>query len=125
MIFGVDSNPNAIEVAKENLQSFTFDDFQNISVSSKRFQDFDPPTPPSLLITNPPYGNRLDAPKEELISTYRDIGHFLKKKCSKPSKAFILTGSISLSHEIGLKSSRRHIFFHGGVETRLLEYDIY
>jgi len=140
-IFGTEIDSTTSSAMKSNLKIFTAnksDIGKRIHVYEEPFQNFKPPAIPSMLITNPPYGLRLESenPKKEekkpkkdegdpLAVLYRNIGHFMKQKCGKPSKGFILTGNKFLSHEIGLQAKTRHIVWNGGIEARLLEYQIY
>lgn len=79
--------------------------------------------PSGLVICNPPYGERLGN-EEELKSTYRKIGDLYKQKF-KGWRGFVFTGSVVLSKEVGLAADKKHIFFNGAIECRLLEYSLY
>lgn len=61
---------------------------------------------------------------EELKKMYKEIGDFLKKKTAKPAQGFILTTK-ELGKCIGLSTSAKHIVYNGGLETRLLAFDLY
>lgn len=121
-IFGIDINKEAVRVAKINLKAAGF--LQNIEISQSDFRDYQPSIEPSLIVTNPPYGKRMEE-EERLIPLYRALGNFMKHKGAKPSKGFIFTGNLELTKEIGLASSRRYVLNNGGIESRLLEFDIY
>lgn len=121
-IFGIELNKNAHRIALGNLKAAGF--HQAVSITHGDFKEIDPQVPPTFLITNPPWGRRLDE-EESLIPLYRSLGDFMKRKMHKPSKGFILTGSQLLAKEVGLSASRRHVVDNGGVESRLLEFDIY
>jgi putative N6-adenine-specific DNA methylase len=79
--------------------------------------------PSGMIVTNPPYGERLGE-IEKLVEVYRNLGNVLKQRCTGMT-AHILTGSRFLSQKIGLKSSQRDILFNGGMECRLLHYQLY
>jgi putative N6-adenine-specific DNA methylase len=72
---------------------------------------------------NPEYGERLGK-AAELEEVYGRIGDFLKQKC-QGYKAYVLTGNPELAKKIGLRSSRKMLFFNGPIECRLLEYELY
>lgn len=76
-----------------------------------------------VFLVNPPYGERLGE-VEALKPLYKNIGDTLKQKF-KGWEGYIFTGSPDLSKVIGLKPSRRHVFFNGPIECRLLKYDLY
>jgi putative N6-adenine-specific DNA methylase len=94
-----------------------------VQITKANFTEFSPPSLPTFLITNPPYGARLK--DDSLNILYKNLGDFMKKNCSKPSKGFILTGDRVLANSVGLRSKKRHILYNGGLESRLLEFDIY
>lgn len=120
--FGIELNKNAHRMALGNLKAAGF--HQVIQLILGDFRDTEPAIPPTFLITNPPWGRRLED-ESSLIPLYRSLGDFMKRKMRKPSKGFILTGSALLAKEVGLAASRRHVVDNGGVDSRLLEFDIY
>lgn len=120
--FGIELNRNTHRIAQSNLKASGF--HSSIKIIQGDFKDIEPEVPPTFLITNPPWGRRLDEEKM-LIPLYRSLGDFMKRKMHKPSKGFILSGSQLLSKEVGLAASKRHVVDNGGVESRLLEFDVY
>jgi putative N6-adenine-specific DNA methylase len=120
--FGIDINKQAVHASKVNARAAGLHQIIDVQIGDVR--DYEPSVAPSFVITNPPYGKRLDSP-EHLKPLYRAIGDFMKRKTAKPAKGFVFTGSLELSKEVGLASSRRHVLDNGGVESRLLEYDLY
>ena len=76
-----------------------------------------------LLVTNPPYGERLGE-INHLGNLYKLLGDNLKQRCAGMS-AHILTGSKFLAKNIGLQPYRRDILFNGAIECRLLHFNIY
>lgn len=120
--FGVELNKNAHRIALGNLRAAGFHGSVNLTLGD--FRDYEPTVPPTFLMTNPPWGRRIDE-EEALIPLYRSLGDFMKRKMHKPSIGCVLTGSLVLSKEIGLAASKRHVVDNGGVESRLLEFEIY
>ena len=76
-----------------------------------------------ILLTNPPYGERLGE-VESLKPLYKLLGDTFKQKF-KGWEGYIFTGSPELAKGIGLKASQRIPFFNGPIECRLLKYDLY
>ena len=76
-------------------------------------------TVPGLVVTNPPYGERLDADE----ALYQQLGDLLRRNMLG-WEAFVLAGNPELAGRIGLKPKRRHILFNGAIECRLLEIPI-
>ena len=97
----------------EHLIEFDVCDFTETSV----------PEGNGIIVINPEYGLRLGE-TESLEKEYKRIGDFLKQQCAGYT-AYILTGNKELSVKIGLKASRRIVFFNGNIECRLLKYELY
>lgn len=121
-IFGLDINKNAIHVCKVNLRAVGF--HHDIEVAQEDFRLFIPKIKPNFVMTNPPHGLRLGE-VEPLRSLYRELGNFCKNNIEKPGRAFIFTGSLELSKEVGLAAKNRHVVDNAGIDSRLLEYDIF
>ncbi len=121
-INGTDISKNAVQVCKVNLRAAGF--HQSIEVSQYDFRDFTPDFPINFLITNPPHGNRLDD-AESLKPVYRALGDFMKQKMAKPGRGFVFTGDLELAKEVGLAPAKRHVIDNSGVDSRLLEFDVY
>lgn len=122
-IFGCEINNQMVLYSKLNLKAAGF--FKEIEIVKADFREFTPTLPPTLVVTNPPHGIRMND-INPLRSLYRSLGDFLKRKTAKPtSRGFIFTGSLELAKEIGLRASRKYPLVSGGVEGRLLEFDVY
>lgn len=121
-ISGTDINKNAIHVSKVNLRAAGL--HQSIEVIQYDFRDFTPAVLPNFLMTNPPHGKRLES-VDALKPLYRSLGDFMKQKMAKPARGFIFTGNMDLAKEVGLASKQRHVIDNAGIDSRLLEFDIY
>lgn len=121
-LYGMDISKNAVRAAKINLKAAGFN--QNVEIVQGDFRDCTLSTAPNFILTNPPHGRRLDE-EDHLRPFYRELGNFLKQKSAKPARGFIFTGNMELAKEVGLAASRRYILNNGGVDSRLLEYDLY
>ncbi len=120
IISGSDKSQNAIDVARENLSHIPYTG--SVELKKRQFQEKDS-FEDGTLIANPPYGIRLGE-KEEVQSLYKEIGDFLKTKCTGTS-AFIYTGNPELRKYIGLKTTRRIALDNGKLEGVLLQIDSY
>ena len=81
------------------------------------------PLPDRLIICNPPYGIRLKK-GDDMAAFMRDFGDFLKQKCTG-SDAFIYVGDPELVKEIGLKAAWKKPLRNGGLDGRLVKYELY
>ncbi len=77
----------------------------------------------SILIANPPYGERLGE-DDDLEKLYYELGENFKNNY-KENVAYIFTGNLPLLKKISLQTSRKNILFNGNIEARLAEYKIY
>ncbi len=120
-ILATDIDPAAIDAARQNARTAGVEHLIEFAVCD--FAATPLPAESGILIMNPEYGLRLGE-QQQLETDYARIGDFLKQQC--PGwRAFILTGNKTLAGKIGLKTSRRLIFFNGNIECRLLAYDLY
>jgi putative N6-adenine-specific DNA methylase len=122
LIKGSDSDHSAVDAALKNLKQIPGG--SQIPIHCLDFRDLQG-TEDHVIITNPPYGVRLDhGEQEKLQELYRQLGDFLKKQC-RGSTAYILCGDKELSKHIGLKVSRRIPLYNGPIETRLVKIEVY
>lgn len=76
-----------------------------------------------ILVTNPPYGERLDS-LEEAKETLYLFGENLKNSF-KNFRAYILISDPELRKAISLRTEQRQTFYNGPIECRLLKYSLY
>ncbi len=119
--FGVDVNFQAVHACEINLRAAGID---VATIEQADFRDFTPEVTPNFIVTNPPHGKRLEE-TQSLRAFYRSIGNFIKQHCAKPGRAFVFVGGIELSKEVGLAATKRYILNNGGIDSRLLEYEVY
>jgi 23S rRNA (guanine2445-N2)-methyltransferase / 23S rRNA (guanine2069-N7)-methyltransferase len=75
-----------------------------------------------LIVTNPPYGERIGA-ESGLPELYSELGRTLREKF-RGWQAAILTGNPALARNLGLYAKRTHRVFNGSIECRLLRFDV-
>ena len=75
-----------------------------------------------LVVTNPPYGERIGA-ETGLPGLYAELGRTLRDKF-KGWQAAILTGNPPLARNLGIYAKRTHRVFNGTIECRLLRFDL-
>lgn len=121
-LYGVELNKKAVQVCRANLRTAGF--YQEVELHSGDFRDYKPEVLPNLIVTNPPHGRRLED-VDSLFPLYRALGDFMKRETSKPARGYVFTGSMELAKEVGLAAKRRYVLNNGGIESRLLEFDLY
>lgn len=119
LISGSDKDSDSIDFARQNLKTLPYGN--KVKFSVKKFQDY-PPIGPCTIITNPPYGIRLEN-KSTIIQLYNDLGDFLKKKCPQ-SVAYILCGSTDLVSALRLRAIWKKTLKNGDLETKLTKITI-
>jgi len=75
-----------------------------------------------LIVTNPPYGERIGA-ESGLPALYSELGSTLRDRF-QGWQAAILTGNPPLARNLGIYAKRTHRFFNGTIECRLLRFDL-
>lgn len=119
-IIGFDKVPSAIEKAKINISNAKLEDFITLSrkdfFHSKKYDDR-----PLHIVTNPPYGERLDG---NIADLYGKIGDTLKQEY-QDTNAWIISSNIEAIKNVGLRPSRKIKLFNGKLESKLLMYSIY
>jgi putative N6-adenine-specific DNA methylase len=117
-IHGADRDVRALTAARENLRGLGLADA--VTLERADVLELAPPAPGGILVTNPPYGVRLDE-KEQLAAFYPRLGDALKQHFPGWT-AYILSADMDLPKKIGLKASRRTPLYNGALECRLFEY---
>ena len=120
-IIATDIDEQAIYAARQNARTAGVEHL--IEFNACDFAETEMPTGEGIVVMNPEYGLRLGE-LEPLEKEYKRIGDFLKQRCAGYT-AYILVGNKELSVKIGLKASRRMVFYNGNIECRLLKYELY
>ncbi len=76
-----------------------------------------------VIVCNPPYGIRMDK-DADLADFYKRFGDFLKQRC-KGSTAYIYFGERKYIKNLGLKTSWKKQLANGGLDGRLVKYELY
>ena len=85
-------------------------------------KDFKQPQDKAIMVTNPPYGERISTP--DLLGTYRMIGEILKHQF-KNNDAWVLSYREECFDQIGLKPSIKIPVYNGSLECEFRKYQIF
>lgn len=118
-ISGSDSNPEMAMKAKRNLRGFSFGRFIDVTVDS--FENSPVPEGPGILISNPPYGERMETDVETL---YKGIGDWFKQSL-QGYDCWIISSSEHGFKSLGLRPDRRIKLYNGDLECSFRKYSIY
>lgn len=120
LIAGSDIAKEAVRAATANAAAIT----RNHHIRIERQDAFKiPKIEASIIVCNPPYGIRM-APDEDLSPFYKQLGDFLKQRC-RQSTAFIYFGERAYIKRLGLKPSWKKPLATGGLDGRLVKYELY
>ncbi len=128
-IFGSDISGDMVAMTRHNLKiaGILFD----VPLKQIEAQHVSPPTAqPGILLTNPPYGERIGvrgdstmAPDEMAVSFYSALGTTLKQRFAGWT-VFLFTADLTLPKLLRLKEARKTPFFNGALECRLFRFDM-
>ncbi len=116
-IYGFDNNRQAVEIATTNVKAAGLT--REVSIELRDMHDFTQPTEKSLIVTNPPYGERISTP--DLLGLYRTIGERLKYQF-QGGEAWILSYREECFEQIGLKPSLKVPLYNGALECEFRKY---
>ena len=119
-IYGYDIDMKAVNTALMNVKAAGLSDI--ISVEQRDFKDFTQPENKSIIITNPPYGERISTP--DLLGTYKMIGERLKHQFTG-NDAWILSYREECFDQIGLKPSIKIPLYNGSLECEFRKYQMF
>ncbi|MCT2533845.1 bifunctional 23S rRNA (guanine(2069)-N(7))-methyltransferase RlmK/23S rRNA (guanine(2445)-N(2))-methyltransferase RlmL [SAR92 clade bacterium H231] len=118
-IRGYDANPRVLEFTTQNIENAGLD--EHIRLAHKPIDQFGKPTAEhGLLLTNPPYGERLGE-IDELIPLYQKLGTVLQKNFNG-WKAAIFTGNVDLGRQTDLSPTKQYSLFNGTIPCKLLVF---
>ena len=119
-ILGGDIDPEAVRIARANIKAARLEN--SISVVCKPMQEWDENDRDGILVTNPPYGERLRP--DDIALLYRQLGTTLKQHF-QGWHAWILGYKDEHFTEIGLKPSVKFPILNGALECSLREYVLF
>ena len=119
-IYGFDKAPSAIEKTTSNIKNAGLEDF--IQVNRANFFNSQKMGDSQLhLLTNPPYGERLEG---DINTLYKNFGDTLKRYYPN-TEAWIISSNFEALKFFGLRPDRKIKLFNGKLETRLCNFPIY
>ncbi len=128
-IFGSDISGDMVAMTRHNLRSAGI--LFEVPLKQIEAQQVQPPTSePGLLVTNPPYGERIGVrgdstiPQDEMaVGFYQQLSATLKQRFAGWT-VYLFTADLGLPKLLRLKESRKTPFFNGALECRLFRFDM-
>lgn len=119
-IMGFDKAPSAVTKAKDNIRQANLEDFINV-YQLNFFETEKQLDGPTMLLFNPPYGERLQIDTQKF---YKDIGDTLKQNYPD-TVAWFITSDIEALKNVGLRTSRRIDLKNGNLDCKFVRYEMY
>jgi putative N6-adenine-specific DNA methylase len=119
-IYGYDIDMKAVNTARLNVKAAGLS--QSITVEQQDFKDFTHPEEKSIIVTNPPYGERISTP--DLLGTYKMIGERFKHEFTG-NDAWVLSYREECFDQIGLKPSIKIPLYNGSLECEFRKYQMF
>jgi len=120
VIEGSDISAEAIAAASKNIRQAGFRN--DILLSRSSFQEISNSHSGGVIVTNPPYGERLEG--EDMVKLYADLGNKLKQDYTG-FRSWILSGNPEALKHIGLRTSRKMTLYNGPILCKFHRYDMY
>ncbi len=118
-IKGSDQSLESIKMARENAMAAGLEE---VTLSKKDFADCFPKKEEGILISNPPYGERLT--NQNMINMYKKIGDHLKKSFTGFDAWFISSNKEAMK-SIGLRTSKKWTLYNGPLECKFHGFALY
>ena len=118
-IHGNDRHAGAVSLATKGAREAGVD--RLVTFGTSEVGALAPPVQPKLVVTNPPYGDRLD--DADLEASWLALGELLKRACGGAT-AWVLSGNPALTQHLRMRTSRRVPVMNGSIECRWLRYEV-
>ena len=116
-IYGYDIDMKAVNTASMNVRAAGLS--KDVTIAQQDFKDFTQPAEKSIIVMNPPYGERISTPN--LLGTYKMIGERFKKAFTG-NEAWVLSYREECFEQIGLKPSIKIPVYNGSLECEFRKY---
>jgi putative N6-adenine-specific DNA methylase len=124
LIFGNDVSETAIAATSRHLQNIVgAENLKAIRLTNQRAETLTRPAENGLLLSNPPYGERLDE-LTQLREWYPALGAWMKRELAGWTVCFI-TADRDMPSGLGFKPSKKTPLFNGALDCRLFEFQMY
>ena len=120
-IWGNDIDLTVLQQAEKNLEYTKL--HKDVMLFNGSFEDQDPPEGRTLIVTNPPYGERIKI--EDLNAMYEQLGDTFKKKYGQDCDVWLITSDFDAMKHIGLKPSKKIPLLNGQLDCRFLHFELY
>jgi putative N6-adenine-specific DNA methylase len=118
VLLGNDAHEGALSIARTSAEAAEVG--ANLEFVHGDVSDYAPATRPAMVVSNPPWGLRLD---DDPGTSWSSLGSWLKRTCPGAT-AWLLAGEGSATRDLHLRASRKIPVWAGPIECRWLQYPI-
>ncbi|MDN9166510.1 class I SAM-dependent RNA methyltransferase [Clostridioides difficile] len=116
-IYGYDIDEESIDIARENAEIAGVDEYIEFNVGdATQFKSEDEF---GFIITNPPYGERLED-KDSVKQLYKELGYAFRKL--KNWSYYLITSYEDFEYEFGQKAYKKRKLYNGMLKTNFFQY---
>ena len=119
-IYGSDNSPLAIKIAEKNIKSSGLSKYIDLQIMP--VQKLEAPAENCLIVTNPPYGERITS--DDIYGLYASLGTTVKHKFAG-SSVWVISSHEECLDKIGLKPTERIRLLNGSLDCWYCRYDIF
>lgn len=118
-IYGYDIDEESIDIARENAEIAGVDEYIEFNVGdATQFKSEDEF---GFIITNPPYGERLED-KDSVKQLYKELGYAFRKL--KNWSYYLITSYEDFEYEFGQKADKKRKLYNGMLKTNFFQYPV-
>jgi putative N6-adenine-specific DNA methylase len=124
LLLGNDMSDAAVAATSRHLQNIVgAEQLKAIRLTNQRAETLARPAEIGLLLSNPPYGERLDE-LQTLREWYPALGSWMKRELAGWTVCFI-TADRDMPSGLGFKPSKKTPLYNGALDCRLFEFQMY
>ena len=120
-IWGNDIDPEVIQQCEKNLEFTRL--HKDVMLHIGSFENQEPPEGHTLIVTNPPYGERIKV--EDLNAMYTQLGDTFKQLYGSNCDVWLITSDFEAMKHIGLHPSAKIPVQNGSLDCRFLHFELY
>lgn len=119
-LYGRDTHPAAIQKSRENIRRAGLLDRIDICQQDCRALELPRPFLSGLILTNPPYGQRMGHDEHEALKAlFQDFGKQLRRSFLGWQMAMIFDESSDLPKFLGFRTHKQYALFNGAIACKL------
>lgn len=118
-IIGVDNDGRVMGMSRANIEAAGLT--EKVELHKREFNAFKPDADNGIVVSNPPYGERIGENVDELYKAFGD--HM--KTYFEGWNAWIISSNMGALKKVGLRPSRKIKVFNGSLECRFHKFELY